>query len=89
MAPYLNQKTADGLTLARNQEDFTTDSWTALQAQISSTQKLLAKTDFTKADVEKQAQALQSAINNLQYVNVGLLATQLPTIPPAGSVLLL
>ena len=82
MAPYLNQKTADGLTLARNQEDFTTDSWTALQAQISSTQKLLAKTDFTKADVEKQAQALQSAINNLQYVNVGLLATPTANYTP-------
>lgn len=83
MAPYLDQKTADGLTLTRNKDDFTADSWSTLQTQITAAQNLLAKKSFTKADIEKQTQDLQAAISGLKYVNIGLLATPIASYTPS------
>ncbi|WOC32797.1 Ig-like domain-containing protein [Caproicibacterium argilliputei] len=75
MAPYLEQKTAGGLSLIRNQNDFTSASWNKLQTEIAAAQKLLDEKDFTKSEIVQQTQNLQKAINNLKYVNIGLLAT--------------
>ncbi len=52
----------------RNEEDYTAESWTAMQAVLAEAQTIAAKTDATQTEVDEATFQLSDALRNLKEV---------------------
>lgn len=65
----------DGGKIVRNGEDFTAESWNALDQAINQAKALLASGDYNAEQINTVRATLQSAVSGLKYKNLALLAT--------------
>jgi hypothetical protein len=71
LAPYASR---DGGKIVRNGDDFTSESWIALEEAIGQAKALLATENYTAEQINAARTSLQSAISGLKYKNLALLA---------------
>lgn len=64
----------DNGKIVRNKDDFTPESWDALQTALTEAKTLLAGKDYTREQVEAVRAKLKQASDGLQVKNVALLA---------------